>query len=312
MILATRQLTLGRYIHLHSYVGRLNDARELTSCTDPSRALASTAYTQECLRLMFEKYGDIEIRMKRTPEGEFLGYSQVKVASPTIARQVIDDHLWHPVQLEAGASLPPSRTLFVGNIPFVAEEEDIRALFEESSHIEEIRMAYNDYGEFLGFAHVDFTNVDDTHRIVDSHVATPLTLQGRTIRLGDKGRAVAHIDFDNPKDARHAVEEYARNPRTLPNGTLLQVSHAKLRQRVEHPPSHHLFITHYADSEDRLRKELGIHERNVQKINFYIRRGGTSRMAFIDFVTTEAGIAAKEAFAGKPGPLTAIGYSQPK
>ncbi|OBZ74294.1 Nucleolin [Grifola frondosa] len=395
LIARTSRFSTISYRNQEHGLGQRDTSPKDRPAQNPQTAAASTVFvynlpfsaTEEEVGSLFEKYGDIDIRMKRKPDGKSVGYANVRFQTPSIARQVIEDHLSHPAQLgdrqlNVVASRPPmntyrlaynfapSQTLYIENIAQSVKEEDLRGLFEEFAKIEDIRIAYDDNGKFQGYGHLEFGSLSDTQRIMDSHATTPLTLHGRTIRMnfakqsygprlqerlaaasdphnftivagrfpvdvqeedihplfaglgsvaavrigGDKGRAIAHVDFDNSTDAKRAVEEYTTNPPMSVDGTALKVSHAVPKPRHEHPPSQRLFLTHYAGSEDRMRNELGMHAQYVQSINFYMPHGSGAgaRMAFVNFVTEAAGIAAKEAFSGKPGPLTNITYSRSK
>lgn len=51
-----------------------------------------------------------------------------------------------------------STTIFVGNLPFTATEDDLRSCFEGCGPITNVRMANDQDGNFRGFGHVVFQN----------------------------------------------------------------------------------------------------------------------------------------------------------
>nr|CAD7401435.1 unnamed protein product [Timema cristinae] len=55
----------------------------------------------------------------------------------------------------------PRKAIFIGNLPFSAEEEDLWKMFEECGNIENIRVSRDKYtGVGRGFGYVNFQNVD--------------------------------------------------------------------------------------------------------------------------------------------------------
>jgi len=87
---------------------------------------------------------------------------------------------------------PPSETLYVGNIPFTAQEDDLRELFHPYGELKSVRVAYRADGTASGFAHIEFAKLTDAKAAIDSATEEPLFLLGRTLRLdyAGKGRTI--------------------------------------------------------------------------------------------------------------------------
>ncbi|KAI8067197.1 hypothetical protein BC940DRAFT_239402 [Gongronella butleri] len=72
------------------------------------------------------------------------------------------------------AKNPPCPTLFVGNLPFTATKESLRAAFEWAGNIRSVRLGtFEDTGKCKGFGYVDFDFVEDATKAIrapDKHV----------------------------------------------------------------------------------------------------------------------------------------------
>jgi nucleolin len=87
-----------------------------------------------------------------------------------------------PVMMHSGGARPEGcRSVFVGNLPFSATEEDLKWLFSDCGDIEAARIATDrETGRPRGFGYVDFATED----CVDKAMAKQGTdLYGRAVRL---------------------------------------------------------------------------------------------------------------------------------
>ena len=67
----------------------------------------------------------------------------------------------------------PSKTLFIGNIPFEMSDSDLNRLFRDVKNVKDVRVAIDRRsGQPRGFAHADFTDIE-------SATAGKDALQGR-------------------------------------------------------------------------------------------------------------------------------------
>jgi len=85
---------------------------------------------------------------------------------------------------------PPSLSLYVGNIPFTAQENDLRELFHTFGEIKAIRVAYRMDGTASGFAHIEFAKQSEATAAMNSAAEEPIFLMGRTLRIDYAGKGV--------------------------------------------------------------------------------------------------------------------------
>jgi nucleolin len=83
-----------------------------------------------------------------------------------------------------------SKSIFVGNLPYEVEEDEIATLFNEmlaksglkQRAVEGVRVV-TENGRTKGFGYVDFTSLAVAKKALEIHAASPLSLQGRSLRL---------------------------------------------------------------------------------------------------------------------------------
>ncbi|KAJ7250597.1 hypothetical protein C8J57DRAFT_1187956 [Mycena rebaudengoi] len=147
-----------------------------------------------------------------------------------------------------GAS-PPGRVLFVGNMPFGAEESDIREKFEPFGPLRSVRIGMRPTGESRGFAHVEYLREEDAIAAFDSYTEEPLYMLDRNLR----------IDY------------------------------APARPTAANPPSHKLYFFDYRGNEEALRTVLKEFESSVQSTFFLRNQmsGELTGSGFIEFMSVE-------------------------
>lgn len=128
----------------------------------------------------------------------------------------------------ARPAAPPGRTLFVGNMPFGAEESDIRDKFEPFGPLKSVRLSTRPTGESRGFAHVEFLREEDAIAAFTSFVEEPLYMLDRNVR----------------------------------------VDYAPVRPTSSNPPSHKLYFFDYRGNEEALRLSLKDFETSIQRTYF--------------------------------------------
>lgn len=72
------------------------------------------------------------------------------------------------------------KTLFMGNLSFEIQEEQVRAFFGHCGEIYDVRWAYRDDGEFKGIGWIEFNDEDTLQKAVKLHGKA---LAGRPVRL---------------------------------------------------------------------------------------------------------------------------------
>lgn len=82
-------------------------------------------------------------------------------------------------------------TVFVGNLPFDVEEDQLKEVFAEAGQVDRIRFATAEDGSFKGFAHVQFADGASTDEAVKM---AGTDINGRSIR----------VDYAPPRDRQSA------------------------------------------------------------------------------------------------------------
>jgi len=123
---------------------------------------------------------------------------------------------------------PPGRVLFAGNLPFGAEEADLREKFEVFGPLKSVRIALRPSGESRGFAHVEFMREEDAVAAYESFHEEPLYMLDRNVR----------------------------------------VDYAPVRPTSNNPPSHRLYFFDFRGTEEALRSALNEYETSIQRIHF--------------------------------------------
>ncbi|KAJ7585153.1 hypothetical protein C8J56DRAFT_788702 [Mycena floridula] len=75
---------------------------------------------------------------------------------------------------------PPSDTLFVGNLPYAADEVDVREALEPYGALKRVSVAYDFNKVSRGFAHVSFVNAADATAAMENE---DLVIMGRRPRI---------------------------------------------------------------------------------------------------------------------------------
>jgi RNA recognition motif-containing protein len=93
-------------------------------------------------------------------------------------------------ELNASSEGNESKTIFVKNLPYDANEEEVNEYFMRCGTVESVRLVYNSlHKHFKGFGYVDFKN--------KTSVKEALKLDGKVF----KGRAlVIDVDTSKPKE----------------------------------------------------------------------------------------------------------------
>jgi RNA recognition motif-containing protein len=78
---------------------------------------------------------------------------------------------------------PPSKTLFVGNLPYSVDMSEVEQLFSEFGTITNVRLASNPDGTTRGFAHIEFLNKEDAIAAYESQLENPFHVHDRPLRV---------------------------------------------------------------------------------------------------------------------------------
>ncbi|KAF7421170.1 hypothetical protein PC9H_011690 [Pleurotus ostreatus] len=173
----------------------------------------------------------------------------------------------------------PSKALFVGNIPFIAEEDDIRLAFEEFGDIESVRIFTGPDGRSKGSARVTFLSQEGATKVVERSLEEPISIFDRTTRV------------------EYSFSSTPRNARPEPN--------------------ERLFLVNWPGSESELKDAFGRFSRSITDIYFpkVYETGERNGNVFMSFNSTEEATEALEAMLGAEGPdgqPISIFYARPK
>ncbi|KZT00395.1 uncharacterized protein LAESUDRAFT_556763 [Laetiporus sulphureus 93-53] len=143
---------------------------------------------------LFEAYGDVKVRMRTTSTGQNYGFAHVDFPSRQHATMAMAEHQEAPFSIR-GRSLnfefsratitdkqpEPNRTIYVANVPFNSNEEDIGNVFESFGEIERVRMEYDDQGWSRGVAHIAFRHPADAQAVTERQMTKGFELEGRRL-----------------------------------------------------------------------------------------------------------------------------------
>ncbi|KAE8148427.1 hypothetical protein BDV25DRAFT_131245 [Aspergillus avenaceus] len=153
--------------------------------------------TAEDLRTQFEKYGVVErVQIIYDDRGISKGYAYIlfdTIESATRAknamhmkifegRRVFINYANTPLETSARRPKPPSKTIYLGNMPFEMTDRDLNDLFSDVLNVIDVRVNVDRRtGMFKGYAHAEFTNIQSAVRGYD--ILSRKAPYGRKLRL---------------------------------------------------------------------------------------------------------------------------------
>lgn len=82
----------------------------------------------------------------------------------------------------SGRGIGPTRSLYIGNIPYETTDAELNRIFRELENVEDVRVAVDrTTGWPRGFAHADFNDVESCQAAMEKLRGT--TIGGRELRL---------------------------------------------------------------------------------------------------------------------------------
>ncbi|KAJ7055646.1 hypothetical protein C8F01DRAFT_1062867 [Mycena amicta] len=193
---------------------------EKTSNNPPSKELfiGKIPYqaSEEDVRSALEGYGKIDsLRLIMDEDGSSRGFgfvvfntlesataafnAEIKIGNRSIRTDYDGKSLTSAPSTRAPR--PPSTTLFVGKLPEVTEDV-LRDKFEEFGAIRAIRLGWQD-GEFRGFGHVEFEQLDDAVTAYERFSSDPCYILDQPVRLdyaGSSSRPPRDSSSRGPRD----------------------------------------------------------------------------------------------------------------
>lgn len=174
-------------------------------------------------------------------------------------------------------SVPPSGTLYIGNLPYSITEEELRQSFAEFGEVVRASLGTTPEGMNRGFGHVQFANVDDASKVIKADEEDPIYIMNRDIYL----------------------------------------DHAAVQEQAVREPYHTLFIRPFSGAEDDLREIFSNFEHSIADVRLLRdKMTGESRgSAFVEFKNAEAATEALEGLKDPKDPSTGrqmmIKYAKP-
>lgn len=174
-------------------------------------------------------------------------------------------------------SVPPSGTLFVGNLPYAISEAELKECFASFGEIVRVSLGTTPEGLNRGFGHVQFASVDDACKVMKADEEDPIYVMNRDIYL----------------------------------------DHAAVQEDVVREPYHTLFIRPFSGAEDNLREVFNNFEHSVVDVRILRDKstGESKGSGFVEFKDAEAATEALEALKDHRDPSTGrqvtIKYAKP-
>ncbi|KAG1733743.1 hypothetical protein EDB19DRAFT_1639481 [Suillus lakei] len=163
-------------------------------------------------------------------------------------------------------SVPPSGTLYIGNLPYSITEEELRQSFAEFGEIVRVSLGTTPEGMNRGFGHIQFANVDDASKVIKADEEDPIYVMNRDIYL----------------------------------------DHAAVQQQAVREPYHTLYIRPFNGAEDNLREIFSDFEQSIVDVRLLRdKMTGESRgSGFVEFKNAETATEALEAIKDHKDPST--------
>ncbi|KAG2078339.1 RNA-binding domain-containing protein [Suillus decipiens] len=174
-------------------------------------------------------------------------------------------------------NVPPSGTLYIGNLPFSITEEELRQSFAEFGEVVRVSLGTTPEGASRGFGHVQFASVDDAIKVMKADEEDPIYIMNRDIYL----------------------------------------DHAAVQEDASREPYHTLFVRPFGGAEDDLRVIFSNFEHSIADVRLLRDRmtGESKGSGFVEFKNAEVATEALEAIKDQKDPLTGrpvvIKYAKP-
>lgn len=151
---------------------------------------------EDHLREAYEKYGEVvKTVVARDARGLSRGYGFVWFTSQDAMEKAVSGtnaSFWHGRRIQVSprsakaprnqASMGPTKSLYLGNIPYETTDAELNRIFRELDNVTDVRVAVDrTTGWPRGFAHADFTDVESCQAAMEKLRGT--TIGGRELRL---------------------------------------------------------------------------------------------------------------------------------
>ncbi|KAJ8454641.1 hypothetical protein ONZ45_g19223 [Pleurotus djamor] len=184
-----------------------------------SRSACRSLSTQSArsASLQFSRFASKPVSVFSVPARSFLTSSIARDDSRNYARR------------QPSEPSEPSDTLFIANLPFIAEEDDVRLAFEKYGPIEQVRVSVGHDGRSRGSALITFGSNEAASSAMEASNESPIYI------------------FDRPTRVEFARSRPGRAPA---------------------PPSERLYVRDWQGGENELRAIFGDFEDSIDHIYF--------------------------------------------
>ncbi|KAJ4420059.1 hypothetical protein N0V82_004631 [Gnomoniopsis sp. IMI 355080] len=153
---------------------------------------------EDHLREAYDKFGEIaKVAIARDARGLSRGYGFVWFNDKDARDKAVEgtnNSFWHGRRIQVaereprtaaggrGGNLEPTRSLYIGNIPYETTDAELNRIFRELENVTDVRVAVDrTTGWPRGFAHADFADVEACAAAKEKLAG--MTIGGRELRL---------------------------------------------------------------------------------------------------------------------------------
>ncbi|CAG9333008.1 unnamed protein product [Blepharisma stoltei] len=153
------------------------------------------------LQKFFKNCGSItNIKILKNDQGKSKGSAFIKFSSPEEAQEAIrlngSEHMGRTLRINLSGDKPnkhresggsgrgSTSTVFVGNLPYNADENNLTDFFSDCGSIKQVRIAHDQDGNKRGFAHVEFESTDSADAAIKLNGKE---LEGRELKIDFAG-----------------------------------------------------------------------------------------------------------------------------
>ncbi|KAJ7605930.1 hypothetical protein FB45DRAFT_464152 [Roridomyces roridus] len=196
--------------------------------------------TEHDIGQTLSQFGEVEsVRIVTNPDGSSRGFGYATFKNQEAATAAFEAGLWildRPLRTDytiprdaqrspsprafrssssdaaPRAAAPPSNVIFCGNLPFGADEAEVREKFAPFGAIRSVRVSTRPDGTSRGFAHVEFLSKEDAVAAHASYLEEPLYMLDRNVRVDFAPvRPTAH----NPPSSKLYFYDYRGNEESI-------------------------------------------------------------------------------------------------
>ena len=203
----------------------LQTPQNLNTSTDLELFIGGLAYeaTEDDLRNHFSQFGEIVNVSVPQKNGSPSGIAFISFTDPesvqnamslnntvfmnrTLRVNLASNKSSRPPPTSTGPSSGASSTVFVGNIPYLANEDMMKEFFSSCGEVKQVRLAKLPTGELRGFGHIEFFDNESASNAVK---LAGSNIEGRPIKVEFAVEKSQRSNFEAPKPMRTITQSFA-------------------------------------------------------------------------------------------------------